>query len=223
MLSLFYRAWAISMPTVSGDRPLDRPAAGWPETDWFARYLGSLCGYGLATLRGRDAMPDRARLYYAGLLVGQTHHPAGLQAMLADFFGLAVAVREFVGEWVRLPAQARCRLGADVESGTLGGTALLGACVWSVQQRFRLILGPVSLGDFVRFLPGSPRLQRLVAIVRTYVGDELAWDLNLVLKREEVPHLSLGSGGLLGWTTWLPTEALDRDPADLVLEPLRWD
>lgn len=212
MLSFFYRAWAISQPTVSRDRP---------ASDWFARYLGSLCGYGLVGLLNRDAMPDRARLYYAGLLALQTRHPYGLRALLTDFFGLPFAVREFVGEWVRLPHQACCRLGAGAESGTLGLSGLLGLCIWSVQHRFRLILGPLSLTDFRRFLPGSPRLQRLVAFVRTYAGDELAWDLNLVLKRQEAPKLTLGGGGQLGWTTWLPSAHADRDPDDLVLEPLR--
>jgi type VI secretion system protein ImpH len=84
-----------------------------------------------------------------------------------------------------------------------------------------LILGPLSLGDFRCFLPGSPRLRRLVAFVRTYAGDELAWDLNLVLKRREVPKLTLAGGGQLGWTTWLPGTGGDRDPDNLVLEPLR--
>ena len=84
-----------------------------------------------------------------------------------------------------------------------------------------MILGPVSLTDFRRFLPESPRLQRLVAFVRAYAGDELAWDLNLVLKREEVPKLTLDGGGRLGWTTWLPSARADRDRDDLVLEPLR--
>lgn len=218
MLSLFYRAWAISRPTAS----CDRPDSDWPESDWFARYLGSLCGYGLVNLRDRDAMPHRARLYYAGILAAQTHHPYGLRSLLSDFFALPFAVREFVGEWVRLPQQARCRLGTGVESSTLGLSALVGACIWSVQHRFRLILGPVSFADFRRFLPGSPGLQRIVAFVRTYLGDELAWDLNLVLERQQVPHLALGREGQLGWTTWLASaRALDRDPDDLVLEPLR--
>lgn len=218
MQSLFYRAWAVSKPAVS----CDRPRAAWLEADWFARYLGSLCGYGLAGLCNRDAMPDRARLYYVGLLAGQTRHPYGLRALLTDFFRLPFAVEEFVGEWVRLPPQARCRLGAGAGSGTLGVSALLGACVWSAQHRFRLILGPLSLADLRRFLPGSPGLQRIIAFVRNYVGDELAWDLKLVLKREEVPKLELGRQGQLGWTTWLRSDRVpDRDPDDLVLEPLR--
>lgn len=221
MLSLFYRAWALSRPPVSGDRPEAEPPGRWPGSDWYARYLASLCGYGFAHLQQRDAMPDRARRYYAGLLAAQTHHPDGLRALLSDFFGLPFAVREFVGEWVSLPAQARCRLGSDPESGTLGRTALLGACIWSVQHRFRLILGPLSLDDFIRFLPGTAGLQRIVAMVRAYVGDELAWELNLVLKREEVPPLELGRGGLLGWTTWLRKRGRDKDANDLILEPLR--
>jgi len=212
MISLFYRAWAIAHPTASRDRP---------ESDWFARYLGSLCGYGMPSLRSRDAMPDRARLYYAGLLAAQTRHPYGLRRLLTGFFRLPFAVREFVGEWVVLPEQARWRLGAGAASGSLGLSALLGACVWSVQHRFRLVLGPVSLDDFVRFLPGAGALPRLTAIVRTYVGDELAWDLNLVLKREDVPPLVLGDGGRLGWTTWLPRSLVDREADDLVIEPLR--
>lgn len=218
MHSLFYRAWTVSRPTVS----CDRRDVDWLASDWFARYLGSLCGYGLAGLCNRDAMPDRARLSYAGLLAGQTRHPYGLRALLTGFFSLPFAVQEFVGEWVRLPQQSRCRLGGGVESSTLGISALLGACIWSVQHRFRLILGPLSLADFRRFLPGSPGLQQIVAFVRNYVGDELAWDLNLVLKRNEVPRLALGREGQLGWTTWLGSDrGPDRDPDDLLLEPLR--
>ena len=111
MLSLFYRAWSLSRPPVSFDRPDD---------DWFDRYLSSLFGYGLPSLRDRDAFPDRARLYYAGLFAAQTRHPDGLRAMLGDYFQLQVKLREFIGEWLVLPAESRCRLGEAPETGSLG-------------------------------------------------------------------------------------------------------
>jgi type VI secretion system protein ImpH len=38
----------------------------------------------------------------------------------------------------------------------------------------------------------------LVAWVRNYVGDELLWDVNLILKKEEVPPLVLGEGSQTG-------------------------
>lgn len=215
MIASFYRAWSLSRPAVSFDRPA-------PQTDWFGRYLASLCGLGFASLRERDGMPDRAKLYYAGLLAGQTKHPAGLRAMLADFFGIGVAIREFIGEWVRIPEPSRWRLsaGASADFGLLGHSVLLGACVWGAQHRFRLVFGPLRLDDYCRFLPGKPSLARVVAFVRNAIGDEKAWDLNLVLCRGDVPALCLNGAAQLGWTTWLPAPRVERDPDDLILEPM---
>jgi type VI secretion system protein ImpH len=80
----------------------------------------------------------------------------------------------------------------------------------------------MTLADYRRFLPGLPSLRRLVAFARNYLGFQFAWDLNLVLRREQVPALRLDGGGQLGWTTWLPAARFERDPADLVIEPERW-
>ena len=68
-------------------------------------------------------------------------------------------------------------------------------------------------------LPGGESLRRLVAIVRNYVGDELSFDLNLILKQEEVPRMRLGGAIRLGWTTWLLSAEADRDRGDLYLNP----
>ena len=68
-LSLFYRAWANSRPTVSFDRP---------EEDRFALYVGALIGLGMDSLRDRDAMPDLTKLHFAGHLACQTRHAEGL-------------------------------------------------------------------------------------------------------------------------------------------------
>jgi len=73
-----------------------------------------------------------------------------------------------------------------------------------------------------RFLPGSESLWRLIAWVRNYVGDELLWDFNPILKREEVPPLVLGEGTRLGWTTWLTSRPLDRDADDLKLDAVTY-
>ncbi len=209
LLSLFYRAWADAQPTVHFDRP---------DSDRFALYVGSLFGLGMASLRDRDAMPDLAKLHYAGRLACQTRHAEGLEAMLADFFKLPVTIEPFVAHWLELPVDCHCRLGESPETGTLGVTTVIGARVWDCQHKFRIRFGPLSLADYQRLLPGGISLERLAAIVRNYVGDELRWDLHLLLRKAEAPPLTLGAKtAQLGWTTWLLGQPLARDADDLCL------
>lgn len=213
MLALFYRAWANARPTVSFDRP---------ESDRFAVYLGALFGIGMPSLRERDAVPDLAKLHYAGHLVAQSRHAEGLTALLTDFFRLPVALEEFVGHWLWLPEDTRWRLGGSPLTGTLGFSATVGERVWDRQYKFRVRFGPLGLEEYRRMLPGGESLRRLVAMLRNYLGDELDWDVNLILKRDEVPPLKLGAQGRLGWTTWIASRPFATDPADLMLEPLRF-
>jgi type VI secretion system protein ImpH len=206
LLSLFYRAWAINHPAVSFDR--------------FSAYVGALFGLALPSLRNRDAFPDVARLHYAGLFANQTRHRSGLTAILRNFFHMPVTIREFTAGWLHLGEDMRWRLGRSRESGTLGRTATIGARVWSCHHKFRIAFGPLSLAQYMRLLPGGDSLRRLVPLVRFYVGDELDWDVNLILTREEIPPLRLGEEGRLGWTTWLTAPLRPRDADDLRLNPL---
>jgi len=214
MLSLFYRAWANAQPTVSYDRPGE---------DRFGSYLGSICGLGTPGLRDRDHLPDLFKLYFAGRLAAQTRHPEGLQAMLSAFFQLPVKIQEFVGQWLELPVQSQLRLGESPETGALGQTAIVGSRMWECQLKFRIRCGPMGFEDFSRLLPTSAgdSMKRLIAIVRNYIGEELDWDVNLVLAKEEVPPLMLGSQGRLGLTSWLRGQPMERDADELVLDPLR--
>ena len=210
MVSLFYRAWAVNQQAVSRDRP---------EDDRFAAYVASLVGIGLPSMRGRGRVPDEAKLHHSGHLACQSRHPEGLAAILGAYFGVGVQVQEFVGQWFTLPESARLRLGASAESATLGHSAVLGARMWDCQQRFRLCLGPMSLTELKRFLPGQIALTRLVEWVRHYVGQGLHWDVRFVLKAGEAPRIQLGGGAALGWTSWLYSEPPRESVDDLILRP----
>jgi type VI secretion system protein ImpH len=207
-LSLFYRAWADARPTVSFDRPWD---------DRFATYVASLIGLGAAALRGRDAMPDLTKLHFAGHFSNQTRHAEGLALILSAFFAMPVSTHCFIGTWLTLPDSDRTRLGEKPETSGLGHSVLLGARVWSRQDKFRLVFGPLALAQYERLLPGGASLRRLIAIVRNYAGDVLAWDVNMILKEAEVPPTRLGQSGRLGWTTWLGLRKPGTDAADLFL------
>ncbi|MBW4091182.1 MAG: type VI secretion system baseplate subunit TssG [Proteobacteria bacterium] len=208
-LSLFYRAWADVRPTVSFDRP---------EQDRFGLYVGALSGLGMASLRDRDAMPDLTKLHFAGHLALQTRHAEGLADILSAFFAMPVRVESFIGAWLTLPAADRSRLGDGERTAGLGQTVLLGGRVWSRQHKFRIVIGPLSLAEYERLLPGGRSFHRLVPIVRNYAGDTLVWDVNLILKRDEVAPTRLGGFGRLGWTTWLMPRRAETDAADLFLD-----
>jgi type VI secretion system protein ImpH len=208
-LSLFYRAWADVRPTISFDRP---------EQDRFSTYLGALIGLGADSLRDRDAMPHLTKLHFAGRFANQTRHAEGLSAILSNFFTMPVRIDCFIGTWLTMPVTDRTRLGEDRATGEIGRSLLLGGQVWSRQHKFRIIFGPLSLADYLRLLPGGLSFHRLIPIVRNYAGDTLLWDVNLVLRQDEVPKTMLGRQGRLGWTTWLLPRRRQTDANDLYLD-----
>ncbi|WEN14487.1 type VI secretion system baseplate subunit TssG [Rhodanobacter sp. AS-Z3] len=211
MMSLFYRSWADAQPTVQLDRP---------QEDRFKHYMGAFVGLATPNLDSRDALPDQFKRFFAGRLLQQTRNAEGLKGLLERFFRIPVAVVEFVAEWMRLPPTAHLRLGASTEVAALGLTAVTGEYVWGSQQRFRLRLGPLSREQFNNFLPGGTALDELVAAVKTYVGEEKAWDLQLVLKHSDVPVTQLGRNVRMGLTTWMGGRQSHADADEVILKPV---
>lgn len=210
LLSLFYRAWADAQPTVQMDRP---------HEDRFRHYVGALVGMASPGLDGRDALPDGFRRFFAGRLLPQSRNAEGLRRLVEYFFRVPVRLREFMPEWMPLPADAHLRLGGSAAVASLGRTTVLGGRVWGAQQRFRLRMGPLTRSQFHHLLPGGEALQRLVAAVRAYVGEEKGWDVQLVLRRDQVPGVQLGRSGRLGLSSWVGRRRDDRDADEVVLRP----
>jgi type VI secretion system protein ImpH len=208
LLSLFYRAWAEAQPTVSLDRP---------DNDPFSRWIGSVAGYGQPSLRGRDSVPDGARLAAAGILGRAVHGAEGLERVLNDFFRVRIRVHQWQPHWMRLPEEAHSRIGLRNAPATLGRSTVVGAYVWDCQTRFRVQIGPLTLAQYQRFLPGGDSLRRLRDWVLNYVGHELSCEMHLLLKNDEVPAVTLGCAGALGYTAWLGPRRESTDAADLVL------
>lgn len=217
MIALFYRAWASAQPSVSLDRA---------DGDRFADYLASLIGIGMPALRGRDTVPDGAKLHYAGQLAALNRNADGLAQLLTDYFRVPVAIEQFVGHWMRMPADAHCRLQgarasrAPAEPGAraLGRSTVIGTRVWNRQHKFRVVIGPLDLADYRRLLPGGESFVRLRDWVRLYAGLACDWDINLQLKREAIPPLVLGQARA-GWTSWLHGAAPRADARQAVFHP----
>lgn len=205
-VALFYRAWAQSQPTVAADRPQD---------DRFRRYLGAFSGLAPQAFRGRDTVPDEAKLAATGWLAAQVRNADGLRAILSGYFRVPVRIREFVSHWMEIAPADRTRLAAT--HSVLGQGAVLGRRVCDRQGKFRIEIGPLSREEYEAFLPTGARLRPLVDWVRNYVGHEYAWDLRLGLIATEVPIMSLGASGRLGWSSWVGRRKRGQSAEDLVL------
>lgn len=207
LLSVFYRVWARAQPTTSFDRS---------GRDRFALYIGAFAGMATAAMRNRDSVPDEAKFSFAGLLGRQVRNAEGLAAILRGFLRVPVEIHELVAHWMSLPEELGTRLGQESVC-RLGETAVAGMRVWDLQTKFRVVIGPLSLAHYERFLPGGQSYRRLSDWVRNYVGCEYRWDCRVVLKGDEVPPMLLGYNGRLGWTTWLGTRLSEGHADDLVL------
>ena len=209
LMGLLYRAWTAGQPAPD----FDRGARGSLENK-----VAALAGLHGRHLSGRDAMPDLSKRHFAGLLALGPKNPEGLIAILSAFFRAPVHLQQFVGSWLELEPDDRWQMGARAG---LGKATSIGDRVWSRAAKFRIRIGPVSLEDYRRLLPGTSSLGRLDAIVRNYVGDALDWDVNLVLQAEDVPAAVLGQTTRLGHVSWIGERKSSADADDLYLTPLR--
>lgn len=209
LLSLFYRARASAEPAIQLDREDD---------DRFTAYVGSLFGLGTDALQRRDAVPDFGKLHFAGLLAQRVRNASGLVTILNNYFQLPVRVEQFVGHWMQLPAETQTRLGALDGSCTLGGGAVLGTQVWDSQSKFRLVIGPLSEQDYIRFLPGGDSITSLIDWVRNYCGESLEWDVRLILKKDHITPTMIGKSRL-GYTSRIRSCTPTRDAHDFIYNP----
>lgn len=175
-----------------------------PGDDQIARYLYSLIGMRTPRLQGRMQIPDRALLYYTGILAQQPRSMAGLKRILTDYFQVEVETTQFIGKWCELEEDQWTKIGESGTNQRLGhDTVMLGTHVWDQQSRFEIQLGPLSLADFESFLPTEWRFGVLCDLVRFYVNDDFEFNVRLILRTEEIPPVELSSEPALSWTSWL--------------------
>ena len=153
--------------------------------------------------------------------------------MIGAYFGLRTEVIQFLGRWLSLSRDDQTSL---VSRGDLGGgngglgsgnnqlgvTAVAGERVWSIENKFRVRLGPLDYAQFWKLTPAGSQLSCLAQMIRTYVGFDLEFDVQLVLRRDEVPACQLAGDGQvgphLGWNTWIRSLSMKRDAADAVFQ-----
>ena len=207
-VALLYRAWSDAQAVTGADRP--------GQAHPIADRLRALGGVLLRGLRDRDGIDDGFKMAFAATLSRRVRNPGPLASMLASYFDIPARIEEHAAHWLEIPVDQRSALG--VRFTTLGDDAIAGSRVWDSSTRFRIIVGPLTLEAYRRFLPNGASYAQLRDMVSLYVGAEYEWELVPVLERHEVPYSWAGNPGLLlGWSSWLGVRYDDVDARDLVL------
>jgi type VI secretion system protein ImpH len=214
MISLMYQAWEKYRFFVPYERG---------ERDRFSQHVLALLGLGTPGLQNRQEVPDDSLLFYSGLLSQHARSATGLRQLLADYFEAPVEIDQFVGAWYPVETEGQCCLGEGISvSEQLGFGAVVGDEIWDQQSRIRIRLGPLPMDQYVEFLPGNDGYRHVQALTNFFAGGEYDVEIQLVLRREDVPPLELtvenDAAPRLGWTSWVKSAPFQRDPGETVLD-----
>jgi type VI secretion system protein ImpH len=186
-------------------------SASPPEPDRIADTLLAFTGYATPHLVSRLAVGIDPLLHYAGLFSGRPRSAEKLAALVSDWLGRKVEVVQFAGAWLSLVPDQQTALATGLKAGAwnrLGVDAAIGVRAWDLQARVVLRIGPLDRASFEALLPDRPGLQRLVSLVRAFLGFEFGFAVNPVLASSEVPPLRLDRDAdrptRLGWNSWIP-------------------
>jgi type VI secretion system protein ImpH len=212
MLSFFYQAWEKYRFAISYERG---------ERDRFSHHLLDLIGLGTLGLQERLAVPDDAFLFFAGILGQRPHSAHALELLLNDYFEVPFQVIQLVGGWFRLDDTTECCIGErSTPSEQLGLGAVVGDEVWNQQARARIRIGPLDLENYLDFLPNGSAYEPLRALLHFWTNEEIDFEVQLILEREEVPSCQLGGEGdgapQLGWVTWMKSKPMERHPEETI-------
>ena len=214
LISLFYLAWE----KYHFEIPYERG-----ETDRFSGHVLALLGLETPGLQDRQDVADDSLLFYGGLLSMHSRSATALRLVLWDYFNVPVEIEQFVGAWYPVELESQCSLGeTGGYSEQLGVGAVVGHETWDQQSRIRIQLGPLTLEQFIDFLPGHEGNRQLRAINRFYSGGEYDVEVQLILRKQDVPACELkpkdGTGPQLGWTSWVKTVDFSHDAGETILE-----
>jgi type VI secretion system protein ImpH len=200
-IQLFFRAWADARPVAQHDRPKD---------DRFVTYIGATIGVGSLPYQALDSIPDAAKLAFAGLIGAKAKGASRLRSLVGGLFGVTVEIEEFVGSYLALDEADRSRVGQ--RNSGLGTSLLMGASVFSVQDKFRVRIYTKDMEEYLSFMPTGGSCEPLTDLVFFYIGDELDWEVELAIPAGKVRPVELSKFGQLGWSTWMSPNWTATDP-----------
>ncbi len=173
-------------------------------TDNFSAQLFALVGLADDRLRGETPINWCKMLSYAGILMGRSRSPQAVAGIIAHCFDLDdVEIKEWQKRIVPIPPEQQMRLG--MQNMCLGSDTVIGTQITDCMGKFKICLNDLSEMRFADFLPSGKDHLALLTLVEFILREQMAFDLELVIKKGDVQLLQLSQENppSLGWFSFL--------------------
>lgn len=203
LVTLFHRSWRKYRYYVRF-----RPGAA----DGFSNLVYALIGLGDRRLRDATPVNWSKMLAYSGLMAGRSRSPEVVSGIVAHCFDLDdVSIEQWVLRKVVIGGDQQTCLGQN--NATLGNDTLVGSRVRDRSGKFILRIRNLSRQRFADFLPNGQDHQRLVKLVEFVTREQLAYDLELQMRSQDIRPMQMGAEVRLGWNSFVTPEKSRHRPA----------
>jgi type VI secretion system protein ImpH len=187
LYSLLFRVWKKTRPVSAAGEGTD------PLYDRVLALIGYSSQLGLGGAR-------RPRLSEVRMRVLRPRTAVGLEALLRHRLGYLCAVEQLEPRTVEIPLDQLSRLG---QAGcTLGDSLVVGRRVTDC-NKIALLVEAKSYAMFEELNPEGRDRQELDDVMRGYLRDPVAYDIEVKLAAQHVPPWRLGRQGALARSLWL--------------------
>lgn len=201
-VSLLYEGW-LSQMWVEATPALSNQSISKPRAALMA-YAGILP---TTDLSKKPAPLWGHLINHAGVFSRRTRTASGLVSLLKNQFDINVELEQFVGKWFDISKNARYRLMNGQNSFQLGVNTSLGKATLYLQAFFRIHLTVKDAVQYQLLAPGSPHIQLMQQLIRTYVGEEIQFQIVIKVAGPLVPCSQLTGhrrmGIRVGWNSLL--------------------
>ncbi|MBA5639782.1 type VI secretion system baseplate subunit TssG [Duganella sp. LX20W] len=197
MVALFWLAWR--------KHRLELPQTDDGRDGMLSRLLalsGSSAGRsGRGGQDGQDghsghAVPDEVAAYYTTAFRQRPVSAVMMERVLSEYFAIPVRLTPNVGRMETMAPQHITRL--NRQNNLLGRGAVLGPRMWRRDLVVGIRLGPLEGAQYEHFIKGSPGAAALQAMLAMFDLPTLRFEVEVVLRKEDMRRVTLGAGQRLG-------------------------
>jgi type VI secretion system protein ImpH len=197
LITILYRAW---------NKYRYHLRYKYGATDEISRRFLSFIGLGHRSVQQSTNLDLSTLLSYAGLISSKGDSYDSVENTLRYYFNHQyIGIIPCIKRNVRIHREQIAKLG--LANTVLDENFMLGSEVCDQNGKFRIHIYNLYLVTFNSFLPDKEKFKNLKKLVNFIFLSHITFDIELVLKKEEIPQWMLGvsSGNRLGWSTWLGT------------------